>query len=128
MKADSFTERLDRVLEALSRKQLDAIIIANPRIESIGGSVSSICKTLLSGRARWNAKQTDHVKEAEWNKQTRRFERRRGEERRLVVVGGVKFVDKREERRGERERERDVDTEGRSNRRGSSLRMAERGG
>ena len=107
MKADSFTERLDRVLEALSRKQLDAIIIANPRIESIGGSVSSICKTLLSGRARWNAKQTDHVKEAEWNKQTKRFERRRGEERRLAVVGGVKFVDKREERRGEeRERER----------------------
>lgn len=40
------------------------------------------------------------------------------------MVGGVKFVDKREER-GE---ERDVDTEGRSNRRGSGLRMAERGG
>ena len=47
------------------------------RIGSIGGSVSSICKTLLSGRARWNAKQTDHVKEAEWNKQTRRSNGRR---------------------------------------------------
>lgn len=78
----SFTEQLDRVLEALE-ETAGRDYNRESRIESIGGSVSSICKTLLSGRARWNAKQTDHVKEAEWNKQTRRFERQRGEE-----VGG----------------------------------------
>lgn len=42
------------------------------RVGSIAGSVRPICKTLLSRWARWNAKRTDHVKEAEWNKQTRR--------------------------------------------------------